>query len=350
MKAALHLVIMIVYLCRADICQAQGVLLEGRVIDASTNQSLPGAHVFLDQTLRGTSTDREGYFQMHRLPAGSYKVVASILGYSMETVSLEVVPEDTLYTIDFKLTPRVVELAEVNVEDRRPRGWKRDFIRFNRLFLGSSSNGRRSEIKNRYSLDFETKDNVFKAGASEPLEIENRSLGYRITFILTDFRMDQNTDLLHMQGPFYFTELESKSQKEADRWRENRAKTFRGSLQHILRSLITNNYTIQGYNIRIDDRENAPYSDEAVYLRSIEGLSIVEPTNREYLYRISFSDYLYVEYENEPSWIEMNRDEAKLHASGYVYAPAYERGALTVHGALSTRRVADLLPRDFNME
>ena len=268
----------------------------------------------------------------------------------METVSLEVIPEDTLYTIDFKLAPRVVELAEVSVEDRRPRGWKRDFIRFNRLFLGASSNGRRAEIKNRYALDFETADNVFKARASEPLEIENRSLGYRITFILTDFRMDQNTDLLHMQGPFYFTELEPTSQNEADRWRANREKTYKGSLQHILRSLISNNHVIQGYNILIDDRENAPHSDEAVYLRSIEGLSIVEPTERDYLYRISFSDYLYIEYENELSWVEMNREEAKIHTSGYVYAPFYEQGALTVHGALSARRVADLLPRDYNLD
>ena len=154
-------------------------------------------------------------------------------------------------------------------------------------------------------------------------------------------------NLLHTQGLFYFTEREPRSLKEANTWQENRERTFRGSLQHVLRSLIANNYATQGYTIRLDDRQNAPYSEEPAYLTSIEGLSFIVETERDYLYRISFPDYLYIEYQEEPSWIEMNRDEAQVHTSGYVYSHASIHGALTVYGALLKRRIADLLPRDY---
>ena len=96
-----------------------------------------------------------------------------------------------------------------------------------------------------------------------------------------------------------------------------------------------------------DDRENAPYSEEVPYLESIEGLAVITQTARSYLYSIRFPDYLYIKYRDEPSWIEMNRDTATLHASGYVYTSSTIHGALTVHGALSERRVPDLVPRDY---
>jgi hypothetical protein len=57
----------------------------------------------------------------------------------------------------------------------------------------------------------------------------------------------------------------------------------------------------------------------------------------------SFGDYLYVIYRDEKSWIELNVLEAVLHESGYVYTTPGEVSALTVHGALARRRVADLL-------
>ena len=346
-STAYRLFIILTFFCVVYPVEAQEAILSGRVVDATSNQPLPGVNVFIDQTLHGAATDRDGFFQIERLPVGSYKLVASMVGYVIETISVEVTPHTALYTIDFKLTPEVMELDEIQVEDRHARSWRRDFRRFERLFLGTSTNARSTRIENRFVIDFDTRDQVFIAHASEPLEIENRALGYRIRFVLTDFRMDYATNLLHMQGPFYFTELEPRSPREAARWRENRAQTFRGSLQHLLRSLIRNNHYTQGYTVQLDDRKNAPYSEEPAYLKSIEGLSVIEKTERAYLYRISFPDYLYVEYREEPSWLEMNRTEAKLHISGYVYSPAFAQGALTVYGALSKRRIADLLPRDY---
>lgn len=329
---------------------AQEALIRGRVVDATTGQSLPGVNVFIDQTLRGTATDHDGFFQLNNMPAGLYKLVASMVGYTIETVQLEITPENARYTTNFLLTPHVVEMGAINIEDRHDRRWRRDYRRFQRLFLGVSSNARTTSIKNRFVLNFNTEDHVFFAHASEPLEIENRALGYRITFVLRDFRMDYKRNLLHMQGPFYFTELEPQSSKELDRWQENRKQTFQGSLQHLLRSLIRNNHYIKGYLVRLDDRKNAPYSEEEASLKSIEGLSVIEPKERGYLYRISFPHYLYVEYKDQPSWVEMNRIEATLHHSGYVYSSGYAHGALTVHGALSKRRVSDLLPRNYYLE
>ncbi len=327
---------------------AQNAVLAGRVLDNVTNSPLPGVNVFIDQSLRGTSTDLQGRFKIEGLQPGSYTLAASMVGYTTETTLVELTPGQESYEIDFRLVQDTLALGEVVVQDKRPRSWRRNFRKFKRLFLGTSPNARNTHIINRYVLDFETRNNVFIAQASAPLQIENRALGYHITFVLKDFRMDSNQELLHMQGPFYFSELTPNSKKERNRWVSNRKETFRGSLQHLLASLVQGNSMIQGYQIQLDNRKDAPHSEEPASLRSIEGLSYFKETDQDFLYQISFPHYLHITYSGEQSWIKMNQREALLHTSGYIYTTREARGALTVFGALADRRVADLLPRELS--
>ena len=326
----------------------QFATLGGVVKDADSGEPLPGVNVFIDQTTIGAATDNEGAFTIETLLPGSYKLVVSMIGYKIATQQFEVLPSDSVLTTNFSLEPQVLGIGEIEVIDERRRGWKRQLKQFKRLFLGVSSNARRSEILNPYILDFSTERFAFSASATEPIQIENRALGYLITFLLTDFRMEWDAGLLHMQGPYFFTPLEPASEDEMQKWEANRKKAYEGSFRHVLTSLVQRNYYIQGFDVKYDDRIDAPFSREKAKLKPIEGLEFTKPTNLDKVHLISFPRYLFVSFEEQQSWLKMNKNQALVHESGYVYSSSYyDSGAITVYGALSAKRIADLLPRDY---
>ena len=73
-----------------------------------------------------------------------------------------------------------------------PKEWEQQLNEFTQRFLGDTGNAKESEILNPYVLSFEDNGTLFKASASEPLNIENRSLGYRVTFVLDHFMHNEN--------------------------------------------------------------------------------------------------------------------------------------------------------------
>jgi iron complex outermembrane recepter protein len=66
---------------------AQGV--KGIVKDAVTNQGIPGTSVVVEGRSAGTATDNNGNYTL-RLPAGSYKIKISSIGYTTSTVDVSV--------------------------------------------------------------------------------------------------------------------------------------------------------------------------------------------------------------------------------------------------------------------
>ena len=98
---------------------AQGVL-KGRVIDTQ-NLSLPGANVLLEGTNYGTITDQKGDFYFSKLPAGSYEVTVSYLGYGQLTKKMEIRDGQTS-TLNFKMSESELEAAEFIVFGDRLKG------------------------------------------------------------------------------------------------------------------------------------------------------------------------------------------------------------------------------------
>lgn len=64
--------------------------LTGFVVDAASGEALPGAHVFLPQRRRGTTTNEAGYFALPSLPVSTYQVQVSYLGYNVADTLLHV--------------------------------------------------------------------------------------------------------------------------------------------------------------------------------------------------------------------------------------------------------------------
>jgi TonB-linked SusC/RagA family outer membrane protein len=86
----------------------------GRVIDASTQQGVPGVRVSLEGTRWGTTTGSTGSYRMAGVAAGAYTLVTRRLGYKGFEQAV-VVEDDREVTLDVTLQPVPSALSEVVV-------------------------------------------------------------------------------------------------------------------------------------------------------------------------------------------------------------------------------------------
>lgn len=90
-------------------------LIQGKIYDANTGESLPGAHILLTGHLSGTTSNEDGYFQL-LVPEGQLNLSISYLGY--QTVYFDREVEQPLRQ-DFRLKG-VVELPAVIITENSP--------------------------------------------------------------------------------------------------------------------------------------------------------------------------------------------------------------------------------------
>lgn len=91
---------------------AQGLTLSGTVTDRSTGEPLPAVNIFVPQLNRGAVTDVDGKYSVV-LPAGSYELRATSVGYKRFTTNITV--QGSNLTFNIELDPDVVGLDQVVV-------------------------------------------------------------------------------------------------------------------------------------------------------------------------------------------------------------------------------------------
>lgn len=93
---------------------AQNASIKGNISDAQTNETLVGAYVIVDGMQKGSSTDINGDFIIENLPSGTYKVIATYVGFSSKTEEVTL-GEGAEVTLNFKLNPDLMGLDEIVV-------------------------------------------------------------------------------------------------------------------------------------------------------------------------------------------------------------------------------------------
>lgn len=96
---------------------AQTATVRGFVTDAADDQPLTGVNVVLegDTGLLGAATDADGFYQVSRIPPGTYVVRATFIGYEPFVDTLALGAAD-LVTLNIALEPARQELEEIVVE------------------------------------------------------------------------------------------------------------------------------------------------------------------------------------------------------------------------------------------
>lgn len=94
--------------------------ITGQVIDAETQEPLPGVNIVLAGTEQGAATDANGYYTIINVDPGAYSLRASYIGYAATTVEDFRVNIDQTTTINFELQSQALAGQEVVVEASTP--------------------------------------------------------------------------------------------------------------------------------------------------------------------------------------------------------------------------------------
>lgn len=222
-------------------------LLKGVVVDEK-NVPIPKASVFLNNTSVGTTADNEGQFSLN-IPAGKYELIVSSIGYITHNKSVNAAEVADFLTIQLKI--KAPELETVIIEPFEKDGWQKWGRWFNDNFLGTSEYGRECRIKNPEVLKFRNskKRSELTVIAIAPLMIENKALGYRITYQLENFRFDFKTRYLLYAGYPFFENMEGSDRKKR-KWEEERENVYYGSMLHFMRAVYRNKIIEEGFEAR----------------------------------------------------------------------------------------------------
>lgn len=226
----------------------QEVVLKGRVVDNHSNEPLEFVNVFLNNTTFGTVTNEHGEFSIS-LPADRYEMIVSFIGY--EPIVYELVLGLKNAPLLFKMNAKEHFLEEVEVNARRDSSWYNNLEVFKDLFLGKSRVAKKCKLLNPEVLMimFDPSTGLLEVKAKDLLQIENPVLGYRIHYLLNDFKYFTNDQYVSFLGYPRFEE-KTGNKFSTKRYERNRAQAYNGSVMHFVRSLREEKLEEEGFILR----------------------------------------------------------------------------------------------------
>jgi hypothetical protein len=338
-------------------CLGQATLITGTISDFKTNEPLPLATVFINSTTISTASQVNGQYSLKNIPAGEIEIVVRYIGYETSRTKITVHEGDRLL-LNIKMLPASTELPGIQIKADRDKEWEKKYRRFEKVFLGENLMGAR--ILNAGVVDLEevSKGKVLIAKASEPIEIENPGLGYKVFYYLQKFQCDNES--YSIGGDMRFEELKDSDPKKVERWVQNRKNTYSGSLRHLLVALINHRTAEEGFQLYVDLPGSNPNTRTAIFSAN-KGIvpftpdSVVFPGNKTGEFKIQFKQRVEVHYVNRIAstrtyrdipylvgWITPERGFAEVSANGLVM-----NFGLSTSGYLSEARIAGLLPNDY---
>ena len=335
----------------------QKYALTGSVVEKGST-AIPGASVFIEGTTMGTQADANGLYTLKNIPAGRYRLVASLVGYVPKMIFIEVPGKITVY--NFTLEEDNKTLAEVRVVGSQDKTWEKQFRAFERGFIGESYDRKEVYITNREVVDFTENKEAFTAVASQPLQIINKSLGYKITYFMYNF--ERTNSLTSFKGLASFQELVPEDTRQERRWNRNRVEAYEGSIKHFLKSLVDNRLEEEGFNAFLLKPE---------YLNNLRRGLFFDPNNERHIPfkavdligAISEEGLITMDWKT-PMEIVFNRKRVSrpiFMDAPYPYTILIPKGpiqltrngdypfAIEMRGEMSKIGMADLLPLDFNI-
>ncbi|MFD2200054.1 carboxypeptidase-like regulatory domain-containing protein [Shivajiella indica] len=343
---------------------SQTGVISGKVIDSQTGEGLPFCNVFINNTTISTTTDLDGNYKLEGIPEGEFEIGFSFIGYQAQQKPASIKPGSQL-TFNVSMVSLEQELSDVEIKASRDRAWERDLRKFKSYFLGNDEMAAKCEILNPWVIEFpsDNTNNNFRAEAIQPIEIENKALGYLLTFDLKTFQFTPSYYII--SGATRFTDLEAPNEAIKVEWERKRLDTYLKSPANMFRSMITNSHNQEGFFLY---GEKAGGS-ESMSLRSDVfanelGKSVVEykpenlvqPGRRPGEYRIFLKGRIEIHYEkgystintykDAPypiSWLEVNGNYVTVNSNGMIV----NQKDVTFSGDMDKRKISSLLPLDY---
>lgn len=224
--------------------------LSGSVRDTTTGKPVAAVSVFLNGTSKGTTSRDDGTFLLTGIPAGSYQLVASAVGFATFQTSINTNNLPSSLAINLRRQP--AELTAVTVKPRPNDGWNKWGGLFWDNFIGTTENASSCTIQNKEVLRFHynRKFRRLVASAAEPLIVVNDALGYTVEYRLAAFSYDFSDGMVRFYGYLFFREMSPGYAGQQRDWETARQRAYYGSMRHFMRSLYSGRLQKEGFLIK----------------------------------------------------------------------------------------------------
>ncbi|MEN0049005.1 MAG: carboxypeptidase-like regulatory domain-containing protein [Bacteroidota bacterium] len=299
----------LLFLLLSTICStAQSQVLKMVVADQNSRQPIADTFVFIENSSNGTATNDAGEFELNVQGNQQLNIVFSHLNY--QTAVLKWKSEMTLQDTFF-LIPQELNLQEISITQKgNSRLRKRRLKRFTSAFLGSDINPSMVKILNPEVLLFKEENQQLVAEANEPIQIENRKLGYIVQFYLEEFELSNNNDLRY-KGRVFFQPMGG-NKKTLAKFKRNRRKAYLIGSNYFFTQLVQGNLDKEVYEVGFaainSNSEVVAYKATSPDSLNIEKLD-------DYTYVINIKEYLSV--RNKSAKIQNGNKEDQSFASSF---------------------------------
>jgi hypothetical protein len=304
-------------------------IISGKVLEAKTEEPVIYANVFLDGSNIGTITDSTGYFKLNTQGHSSLPLIVSGIGYETLRFGKNYLSDKLIIYLEKK----DYELAEIQVKpDNKLRA--KNLRIFRREFLGTTNNGSECEILNEevLFLYYNEKTKILHVNASEPLEIVNHRLGYKIIFLLMTFK--KSREGMIYKGYSLFFDLKPENEKEKKKIDERRLYTYSGSRMNFVRKLYSGALLYTDFKL---------YDVAGDYLEAGDILQTT-PDNRKEICMENTAKVFY-DQDSKFSYFILNEECVEIEENGY-----YPPESITWFGNMASHRVGDLMPFNYYPE
>jgi len=330
-----------------DISNAQTLSneMKGYVFDETTGYPLENVNVYIANTTFGSSTNREGYFNIKGVPPGIKEIVVTIIGYEVKTHSV-LIHKDSHVELKFRLKPVIYEVEATEVIADFPTEWLRDLKHFTKLFIGQSEFAENCELKNPEVVDFTwSASGIMRASAQKPLMIINHSLGYRIRCVLVTFIWNKKKNKCSWLAKSEFTDIQNANSMQRKMWTLNRKRAYYGSLIHFLKSMIERRLLKDNFVTYFVDEPGQRNKQQELLQSTIDYNYVLKPSPIESEYSVDFIRYMCVIYNSvHSSWIKLTGASVLVDLWGQPQEP----NPFDLYGYWSEKGIADQLPMYFD--
>lgn len=344
--------------------QSSYFLVKGKVVDKTTQEPLAGASVFAQNTTIGEATDSNGNFSIW-LPKGGYSLATTFTGYQTEIIRVNGSSEND--SLLFELDPEIksLETVTISISNEVKDGWEKYGIFFTNNFIGQTNFSKLCFIKNPEALHFyfNQKRNSLKVLAKEPLVVDNFALGYTLKFAIDSFTNNYNSGSNFFIGYPLFTEMKGTSDQQK-MWETNRAMAYKGSLLQFMRSLYSATLEENGFEVQFIVNNNG--EDYPIRLGNVYGaLNYKKDDSTKTVEFYPNQSEVALIYKNAPpekSYTDIDSTAKKNFQLSTLIFPKgekfyidengyfYEQEDLVTNGYLGFKKIADMLPYDYQPE
>lgn len=341
------------------ICWAQSII-SGQVTDADTKLPLEGASVFAQNTTKGVITDKEGHYTI-ALNKGGYELIISYTGYASQTINITA-SENQQLNIELKKEDNSLGEVVVTASNLVADGWEKYGSFFINHFIGATPYAANCSLQNPEALKFyyHKRSDKLKVLATEPLQIENRSLGYHMRYELDSFVYYYPTSINSYRGNCLYTAMEGDTAQQHI-WSANRKKVYYGSRLHFLRSYYDSTLQQDGFTVDMLSATDAakfnrlanPY--DSIYYGYIDSTADVElwfpkKVSITYIKKAPEAEYLQqyrlpLDVKTQISYVDL-LDAILIKPNGYFTS----QKSWIAQGYWSWKNIADQLPYDYEPE